>query len=58
MGHMGVMVELVDAKGHVAVLRGDAADAVRNAQPIASIALPEHQLDEAVARVRALLDEE
>jgi hypothetical protein len=52
------MVELIDAKGHVAVLRGDAADAVRNAQPIASIAIPEHQLDEAVARVRALLDEE
>ena len=58
MGHMGVMVELVDAKGHVAVLRGDAADAVRNAQPIASIATPEHPLDEAVAPVRALLDEE
>ena len=43
MGHMGVMVELVDAKGHVAVLR---------------IATPEHPLDEAVAPVRALLDEE
>jgi hypothetical protein len=40
------------------LLRGDATDAVRNAQPIASIALPEHQLDEAVARVRALLDED
>ena len=33
-------------------------NAVRNAQPIASIAIPEHQLDQAVPRVRALLDEE
>jgi hypothetical protein len=42
---------IIDAAGNVAVVRRDEIED----EPITSITVPEHQLDEAVARVLALL---